>query len=191
MDSLCLASGAFCLDSSAVARRLSPVAVALLRSGLLVLDTRVSLVVTCVLSVLLSSTARLVGRALPEAVRLCEVETFESCGDDRSCLLESDRSDLSPSRPLADILGGRSGFSCAAAPFTPKDDSLAEEDDIFRPRSTASVAAYLARCRGGDAISEGSCDHVLGGMSSRVQTQRLSTYTDRVFGGERVCPTVP
>lgn len=133
------ASGALGLDSSAAARRLSPVAVALLRSGLLVLDTRVSLVVTCTLSVLLSSTARLAGRGLPEAVRLCAVETLEGCGDGLSCLLGSDLSALKLSRPLAGSLDGRSGFSCAAVPFTPNPESLAEEDDIVFACLSASV----------------------------------------------------
>lgn len=189
LGSLCLASGAFGLGSSAAARRLSPVAVVLLRSGLLVLDTRVSLVVTCTLSVLLSSTARLDGRGLPEAVRLCDVETFESCGDGLSCLLESDLSVLSPSRALADILGGRNGFSCAAAPFTPKDDSLAEEEDIVRPWPTASAAADLIRCRDGDAISGCLRNHVLGHTSLRSRSRpSVNLHRPRFWRGSASTP---
>lgn len=141
LESLGFASDALDLGSSVGPRRLSPVAVALLRSGLLVLDTRVSLVVTCTLSVLLSSTTRLAGRGLPEAVRLCVVDTLEGCGDGLSCLLESDLSVLKLSRALADIRDGRNGFSCAAAPFMPDAESLAEEEDILCSWSPASVAA--------------------------------------------------
>ena len=122
---------------------------ALLRSGLLVLDTSVSLVVTCTLSVLLSSTARLVGRGLPEAVRLWDVETLDGWGDGLSCRLESDLSGLKLSRALAAIREGRNGFSCAAAPFMPNGESLAEEEDILCPCSSAFVAAY--------SISRESC----------------------------------
>ena len=145
MGSLGFASCALGLASSGGGRRLSPVAVALLRSGLLVLDTRVSLVVTCTLSVLLSSTALLVGRGLPEAVRLCEVETLDGCGDGLSCLLESDLSALKLSRALAEILVGRNGFSCAAAPFMPNGESLVEEEDIACPASSAFVAVLYCR----------------------------------------------
>ena len=60
----CLApSGALVLSSGA-----------LRRTGLLVLDTSVSLVVTWTFSVRLSSTILLAGRGLPEAERLWEVE---------------------------------------------------------------------------------------------------------------------
>lgn len=103
--------------------------------------------VTCTLSVLLSSTVRLIGRGLPEAVRLCVVETFEGCGDGLSCLLGSDLSVLKLSRALADIRDGRTGFSCAAAPFTPNAESLAEEEDIVCLWSAASVAAICRLLR--------------------------------------------
>jgi hypothetical protein len=103
-------------------------------------------VVTCSLSVLLSSTARLVGRGLPEAVRLCAFETMEGWGDGLSCLLESDRSALKLSRVVPDIRVGRDGFSCAAAPFMPRGESRAEEEDMVCPW-TASVAASRFHCR--------------------------------------------
>lgn len=63
-------SAALCLGASTF-RDFSPGAPR--RSGLLVRDTKVSLVVTCILSVRRSSTARLDGLGFPDAVRLWDV----------------------------------------------------------------------------------------------------------------------
>lgn len=147
--------------------------------------------VTCTLSVLLSSTARPVGRGLPEAVRLCDVETLEGCGDGLSCLLESALSVLKLSRAFADVRDGRNGFSCAAAPFMPKGESLAEEEDIVPPQSPASVASYVVCCGDRDVWLQGCVSP--GALYHRPlrRASPPSTYTDRVFGGERVYPTVP
>jgi hypothetical protein len=176
-------SGALGLDSSVPARRLSPVAVPLLRSELLVLDTRVSLVVTCTLPVLLSSTARLVGLGLPEAVRLCDVDALEGCGEGLSCRLESDLSLLKLSRALADIRVGLSGFSCAGPPFTPNPESLAEDEDIVRSCLSASVAAPCKFCRK-------RCEYMCGRFCGRrASSKYTSVYMDRVFDrGERASP---
>lgn len=96
----------------------------------------VSLVVTCVLSVLLSSTTRLVGLGFPEIVRLCAAETLEGCGDALLVLLESDRSLLKLSWAVGGMRGARDALSLPVAPFTPSL-SLAENDIIVRRESSA------------------------------------------------------
>jgi hypothetical protein len=127
---------------SVPARCRSPNAVPLLRSGLLVLDTRVSLVVTCTLSVLLSSTVLLVGLGFPEAVRLCGAETLEGCGDGLpGGLLGSDRSLLKLSWAVGGMRGARDALSLPVAPpFTPSL-SLAEKDIVVCSWSSAFVVA--------------------------------------------------
>lgn len=139
LGSFGLVSATLGLDAASVpALCRSPNALPLLLSGLLVLDDIVSLVVTCVLSVLLSSTTRLVGRGCPEIVRLCAVEALEGCGDALFVPLESDRSLLKLSWAVGGMRGARDALSLPVAPFTPSL-SLAENDIIVRRESSALV----------------------------------------------------
>lgn len=108
------------------------------RSGLLVRDTKVSLVVTCTLSVLLSSTARLDGLGFPDADRLWDVD---DCGDG-PCLLESDRSLLKLSWTL--MRGGLGAAFSWALPFTAYAELLVAEDIGSFP-SSASVVPFFCR----------------------------------------------
>lgn len=122
IDALCLAASA-AFGLSLGAPRLS---------GLLVRVTSVSLVVTCTLSVLRSSTVRLAGLKFPEAVRLCAgLDTPES--GDGTCLLDSRVSLLKLSWP--DMRGLDVALSGAAAvPFAllsaPKADVLMPDDMV-------------------------------------------------------------
>lgn len=114
------ASGALALSSGA-----------LRRTGLLVLDTSVSLVVTWTFSVRRSSTTLLVGRGLPEADRLWEVDAelcvlklgFGDTPDDAPCLRGSRSA-------LDSALGSGAARSCGRRPVWSVVD-MREREDAF------------------------------------------------------------